>query len=158
MIYPNAGGVPIVYNQIVKKVIYLDYNATTPIDPYVAEAMLPFIHSHFGNPSSGHVYGREAKTAVETARGQVAEMLDCRPDEVFFTSGGTESNNLAIKGYIQANRHRGNHVITSAVEHPAVLEVCKEVASSGIEISIVPVDKDGRVRAADVRSCTEKSM
>lgn len=135
------------------KVIYLDYNATTPIDPQVADAMLPYIYSHFGNPSSSHVYGKEAKTAVEIAREKVAEMLACHPDEVFFTSGGTESNNLAIKGYLQANRHRGNHIITSAVEHPAVLEVCNELALSGFELSIVPVDKDGRVQIEDVRSC-----
>ena len=102
--------------------IYLDYNATTPIDPQVAEAMLPYLHQHFGNPSSSHAYGQTTAAAVERARGQLGGMLGCAAEEVIFTSGGTESNNHAIKGVAGAYRQKGNHIITSSVEHPAVLE------------------------------------
>lgn len=107
------------------KPVYLDYNATTPIDPKVAEAMLPFLHEHFGNPSSSHIFGVTTKKAVEKARRQVAEMLHCDIEELIFTSGGSESNNYAIKGAAYAYRGKGNHIITSSVEHPAVLEVCR---------------------------------
>lgn len=125
--------------------VYLDYNATTPIDPSVAETMLPFINTHFGNPSSNHQFGNAARQGVENARLQVADMLGCSADEIYFTSGGTESNNLAIKGYAFANRNKGNHIITSAVEHPAVLEVCKFLESKNFELTILPVDKNGFV-------------
>lgn len=127
------------------KPIYLDYNATTPLDPQVVEAMLPFLHEHFGNPSSSHVFGTAAKKAVEKARIQVAEMLHCSPEEVIFTSGGTESNNYAIKGAAYAYRDRGNHIITSSVEHPAVLEVCRYLATKGFAITHLPVDSYGLV-------------
>lgn len=125
--------------------IYLDYNATTPVDREVAEAMLPYLHEHFGNPSSSHPYGRRSKAALEAAREQVAALLHCRPQEIVFTSGGSESNNYAIKGAAFANRARGNHIITSAVEHPAVTEVCRYLAGQGFEITYLPVDADGRV-------------
>ena len=125
--------------------IYLDYNATTPVDPEVVEAMAPYIHQQYGNPSSGHVLGVASKEAVEKARGQLAEMLLSRPDEVIFTSGGTESNNHAIKGVAGAYKHKGNHIITSAVEHPAVLEVCRYLESQGCEVTYLPVDKFGMV-------------
>ncbi len=105
--------------------IYLDYNATTPIDPQVAQAMLPYIHQHFGNPSSGHAYGQRAKAAVDQGRLQVANLLGCQEAEIIFTSGGTEANNYAIKGVAGAYRDQGNHIITSAVEHPAVIQVCR---------------------------------
>src|SRR5215472_16481904 len=100
--------------------IYLDYNATTPIDPAVVAAMRPYLEGQFGNPSSSHVYGQTAKEAVERARAQVAALLGCAPEEVVFTSCGSESNNLAIKGIAFAQRERGNHIITSQIEHPAV--------------------------------------
>lgn len=106
------------------KPVYLDYNAATPIDPAVAEAMTPFIHNHFGNPSSSHLFGNEVKRAVEKARKQVAELLGCGVDEIIFTSGGRKSNNFVIRGAAFANRNKGNHIITSSVEHPAVTEVC----------------------------------
>ena len=122
------------------KPIYLDYNATTPIDPEVAAAMLPCIREHFGNPSSAHVYGVEARRIVEEARGQVASLLGCSPGEVLFTSGGTESNNHAVKGAARALRRRGNHIVTSAVEHPAVMEVCRALSAEGFEVSVIPVD------------------
>ncbi len=125
--------------------IYLDYNATTPIDPQVAEAMLPYIHQHFGNPSSGHSFGVSAKAAVDAAREQVATMLRCRPQEIVFTSGGTEANNYAIKGVAGAYREKGNHIITSAVEHPAVIEVCRYLESRGCRVTYLPVDQTGLV-------------
>jgi cysteine desulfurase len=130
--------------------IYLDYNATTPIAGEVAEAMLPYLYEHFGNPSSNHPYGAVTKGAVEAARAQVATLLDCQPSEVIFTSGGTESNNYAIKGVALAEGRRGNHVITSAVEHPAVLEVCHWLGQQGLRITVLPVDQYGLVDPADL--------
>jgi cysteine desulfurase len=124
--------------------IYLDYNATTPIDPRVAEAMQPFLSDGFGNPSSTHAEGRKAKTALEKAREQIAGCLGCQSSEVVLTSGGSESNNLAIRGLVEARG--GGHVITSAVEHPAVLEVVLALEIEGrIDLSIVEVDRFGRV-------------
>ncbi len=130
--------------------IYLDYNATTPIAPEVAEAMAPYLRDHFGNPSSTHPYGVEAKRAVEEARRQVAALLGCEPDELIFTSGGTESNNHAIKGAALALRSRGRHIITSAVEHPAVIEVCHWLEREGFRVTVLPVDGDGLVDPADL--------
>ena len=128
--------------------VYLDYNATTPIDPAVAGAMRPYIEQHFGNPSSSHIFGTRAKKAVETARRQVAAMLGGRVDEIIFTSGGSESNNYAIKGVAYTCRDKGNHIITSAVEHPAVTEVCDFLADNGFKITILPVDEFGLVDPA----------
>jgi len=127
------------------KPVYLDYNATTPIDPAVAEVMIPFINTHFGNPSSSHLFGIEAKRAVEKARKQVAGMLGCGVDEIIFTSGGSESNNYAIRGAAFANRKKGNHVITSSVEHPAVTEVCAYLENNGFKITYLPVDEYGMI-------------
>jgi cysteine desulfurase len=127
------------------KPIYLDYNATTPIDPEVAETMRPFLYDHFGNPSSSHWYGTEARRAVETARRQIAELLGCNADEIIFTSGGSESNNHAIKGAALAGRTGGNRIITSAVEHPAVTEVCSHLERQGFTICTLPVDEHGLV-------------
>ena len=125
--------------------IYLDYNATTPIDPAVAEAMLPYVHGLFGNPSSGHSFGLAARQGVDLARQQVAGLLGCSEDDLIFTSGGTEANNHAIKGVAGAYRHRGNHIITSAVEHPAVTEVCGYLEGQGIRTTYLPVDEYGMV-------------
>ncbi len=125
--------------------IYLDYNATTPIDPAVAEAMLPYVHGLFGNPSSGHSFGLAAREGVDLARRQVSAMLGCSEDDLIFTSGGTEANNHAIKGVAGACRHRGNHIITSAVEHPAVTEVCGYLEGQGIRTTYIPVDDYGMV-------------
>ena len=132
--------------------IYLDYNATTPIDPQVAEAMLPYVHGLYGNPSSGHSFGLAARKGVDLARNQVAELLGCRPDELIFTSGGTEANNHAIKGVAFAHRHRGNHIITSAVEHPAVTEVCRYLETQGFRITCLPVDAHGLVDVAQLEA------
>lgn len=128
-----------------KSKIYLDYNATTPIESRVAEAMKPFLYEHFGNPSSVHSFGAEAKKGVETARRQVAAFLNCQPEEVIFTSGGTESNNYALKGVAFGLREKGNHIITTAIEHPAVIEVCKFLEKSGFRVSYLPVDEWGVV-------------
>ena len=127
------------------KPIYLDYNATTPIDPEVAEAMSPYIFERFGNPSSSHWYGLQTKEAVEKARDQVANLLNCNPDEVVFTGGGSESNNYAIKGAAFANRGKGNHLITSSIEHPAVIEVCKYLAEKDFQATYLPVDHFAQV-------------
>ncbi len=125
--------------------IYLDYNATTPIDPEVAEAMLPYIHGLFGNPSSGHSFGLAAREGVDQARRQVASLLGCSDDDLIFTSGGTEANNHAIKGVAWGYRHRGNHIITSSVEHPAVTEVCRYLEGRGFRVTCLPVDDLGVV-------------
>jgi cysteine desulfurase len=125
------------------KPIYLDYNATTPIDPAVAEAMMPCLGEIFGNPSSTHSYGLRAREVVESARKQVAALLNGRAEEVIFTSGGTESNNHAIKGVAFANRARGSHIITSAIEHPAVTEVCRYLEGHGFHVTHIPVDSLG---------------
>jgi len=132
------------------KAIYLDYNATTPVDDRVADSMLPYLYEHFGNPSSSHIFGIEAKKGVERARAQIAKMLGCKVDEIIFTSGGSESNNQAIKGAALANRKKGNHIITSSIEHPAVLEVCEYLRKNGFKITILPVDEKGRVDPFDV--------
>ncbi len=125
--------------------IYLDYNATTPIDPQVAAAMLPYVHGLFGNPSSSHSFGLAARQGVDKARSQVAGLLGCAVGDLIFTSGGTEANNHAIKGVAAAYRGRGNHIITSAVEHPAVTEVCRYLEGQGWRITYLPVDEYGLV-------------
>lgn len=134
------------------KPAYLDYNGTTPNDPEVIEAMRPFFENEFGNPSSSHWYGIKPKKAVENARKQVASLLNCSPDEVVFTSGGTESNNHAIKGIAWACRSKGNHIITSQIEHPAVLEVCLFLEGLGFEITFLPVDEYGLVSLCELEN------
>ena len=132
-----------------KQPIYLDYNATTPLDPEVVAAMRPYLEQHFGNPSSSHAYGQTAKEGHEQARRQVAALLGCAPDEVIFTSGGSESDNQAIKGVAFARRELGNHIITSRIEHPAVLNACRYLETRhGFEVTYLPVDKDGLVDPA----------
>ena len=128
----------------------MDYNGTTPHDPEVVEAMRPFFESEFGNPSSTHWYGIAPRQAVENARIQVAQLLDCEPEEVVFTSGGTESNNHAIIGTSRLKRSKGNHIITSAFEHPAVLEVCRYLEKEGFETTCLSVGSDGLVEPKDV--------
>jgi cysteine desulfurase len=138
--------------------IYLDYNATTPVDPAVCEAMLPYLGEKFGNPSSLHAYGRAAQEAVERARTQVAGLLGARPDEIVFTGGGSEASNQAIKGTVFARLGsffgrwaRDFHIITSAVEHPATLEPCRFLERLGCRVTTVPVDRHGLVDPEDVR-------
>jgi cysteine desulfurase len=130
--------------------IYLDYNASTPIAPEVAKAMEPFLTQHFGNPSSHHWAGAPAKEAVEHARRQVADLLQCRPDEIVFTSGGSESNNHAIKGVFFALKGKGNHIITTRIEHPAILNPCRFLEKLGAKVTYVGVDQYGRVDPVEV--------
>lgn len=125
--------------------IYLDYNATTPVDKEVADAMIPFIYENYGNPSSNHKLGIANKKAVEQARCQVAELLQCASDEITFTSGGSESNNTVIKGVAYTRRQQGNHIITSSIEHPAVLNPCNYLERNGYQITKLPVNHNGRV-------------
>ncbi|MDF2869232.1 MAG: Cysteine desulfurase [Anaerocolumna sp.] len=136
--------------------IYLDYNATTPIDKEVADAMLPFIYENYGNPSSNHTLGMVNKDAVEQARCQVARLLNCTPDEITFTSGGSESNNTVIKGVAYTNRHKGNHIITSPIEHPAVLNPCNYLERNGYQISYLPVKENGRVDISNLEKLITK--
>jgi cysteine desulfurase len=131
--------------------IYLDYNATTPVDPAVAEAMHPFITTHYGNPSSTHGYGHTTHEAVERARAQVAALLGCTTDEVLFTSGGTESNNTVLKGVAYTYRHKGNHIVTSQIEHPAIITPCHFLEQQGARVTYLPVDRTGLVDPNDVR-------
>jgi cysteine desulfurase len=131
--------------------IYLDYNASTPVDPKVAAAMLPFLNEAFGNPSSGHWASVPAKNALENARRQVASLLCCDPDEVVFTSGGSEANNLAIKGTFFALRDKGEHIVTTQIEHPAVLGPCRFLERLGANVTYLPVDGHGGVDPEDVR-------
>ena len=128
-----------------RKPIYLDYNATTPIDRRVARAMEPYLYEHFGNPSSMHPYGILTRKAVDAARAKVASLLGCSTIEVVFTSGGSEANNMAIKGVALSYRGRGDHIIISAIEHPAVIEPCRFLEDQGFRLSILPVDTYGMV-------------
>lgn len=134
------------------KPIYLDYNATTPIHPQAAEAMQPFLGEMFGNPSSSHQFGVQTKLAVAQAREQLAQLLNCSTEEIIFTSGGSESNNYAIKGIAYQLKNKGRHIITSAIEHPAVSEVCKFLQTQGFEISVLPVDEFGMINPQEVKS------
>ena len=130
--------------------IYLDYNASTPTDPAVAAAMRPFLDEAFGNPSSGHWASMPARVALEQARSQVAALLGAAPDEIIFTSGGSEANNLAIKGIFFTRNRKGAHIITSAKEHPAVLAPCRFLERLGAAVTYLPVDRAGTV---DRRTC-----
>lgn len=130
----------------VKLPIYMDYHATTPVDPEVFEAMLPYFREDFGNPSSRtHVFGWTAESAVEKAREQLSQLIGCKPMEIVFTSGATESNNLALKGLAWASRDRGNHIITTVIEHHAVLDACGRLEKEGFDITYLPVDRTGLV-------------
>ncbi|MSS71589.1 MAG: cysteine desulfurase [Candidatus Latescibacteria bacterium] len=131
--------------------IYLDHNATTPTRPEVVQAMLPFLGPVYGNASSIHAFGREARVAVEEARDAVAVGIGADPAEVFFTSGGTESDNAALTGVVRSSSGRGNHIITSAVEHHAVLHTARFLAQSGCRLTVLPVDAHGQVDPDDVR-------
>jgi cysteine desulfurase len=130
--------------------VYLDYNATTPVDPRVVAAALPYLTQHFGNPSSTHHYGHAPRDAIRRARGEVAHLLGAHTDEVVFTAGGSDSDTLAIRGAARANRDRGDHVITQATEHPAVLEACRSLQADGFRLTILPVDHHGQVDPADL--------
>jgi cysteine desulfurase len=140
--------------------IYMDNHATTPVDPRVVEAMLPFFTDRFGNSASrNHSFGWAAEEAVENARAQIARLINATPKEIIFTSGATESDNLAIKGVAEMYREKGNHIITQATEHKAVLDTCKRLEKYGFEVTYLPVEKDGRVNLEDLeRAITPKTI
>ncbi len=131
--------------------IYLDNSATTQPDPRVIEAMMPYLTDIYGNASSIHYFGQQARAAVDKARHQVAEMINSRPNEIVFTSGGTESNNLAIRGVLEANEKYGRHIVTSAIEHSAIKNVCEDLEKRGYEVSYLPVYENGIMRLDDLR-------
>jgi len=138
------------------RAIYLDYAATTPMDERVVQAMLPYMTQQFGNPSSLHVFGREARQAVARARRQVAMLLGAQPEEIFFTSGGSESDNWALRGLAAANRSRGRHIITTAVEHHAVLNTCRQMERQGWRVTYLPTDRAGQVSLASLQAAMDE--
>src|SRR5271154_4548028 len=136
----------------IKLPIYFDNHATTPVDPRVLEAMLPYFSEKFGNAASrNHEFGWKAEEAVENARAQIARLIGASPREIVFTSGATESNNLALKGAAEAYRNRGNHIITQVTEHKAILDVCKRLEKSGFEVTYLRVDRAGLIDFDDLR-------
>jgi len=141
------------------KRIYLDYAATTPVHPRVLQEMQPFFSEKFGNPSSLHFFGQEAKIAVGTARGRVARLIGAWPEEIVFTSGGTEADNFALEGIAYAQEDKGNHIIVSAIEHHAVIKCAKFLQSRGFQVTFLPVGGDGRVDPGEVKkSITDKTI
>ncbi|HLD28802.1 MAG TPA: cysteine desulfurase family protein, partial [bacterium] len=137
--------------------IYLDHNATTPADPEVVRAMLPYFSEKYGNASSIHFFGQQARNAVEEVRDSVARLIGAQYEEIYFTGGGTESDNLAVKGVCQAAKGKGNHIITSGIEHSAVLNTCRFLEGKGFEVTYLPVDEYGRVNPDDVRKAVRKT-
>ena len=139
--------------------IYLDYAATTPADLAVVRAMIPYFHDAFGNPSAIYSYGQEAKSAIDKARSSIASLIGARDEEIVFVSGGTEADNFALKGVAFANQKKGNHIITSSIEHHAVLESCKFLSKMGFKITYLPVDHFGLVNPDDVKKAiTDKTI
>ena len=141
------------------EIVYMDHAGTTPLDPGILEAMMPYFSQQFGNPSSIHTFGQEARRALDEAREKVARVLGCRMSEVVFTSGGTESDSTAVKGVAAALRGTGNHIITSCIEHHAILHTCQYLESLGYEVTYLPVDSDGLVDPGEVvRAITEGTV
>jgi cysteine desulfurase len=136
--------------------VYLDHSATTPVHPKVLEAMLPYFSGKFGNPSNLHDVGREAKNAVEEARARTAELINAKPEEIYFTASGAESNNFALKGIAQANSQKGGHIIVSQIEHFSVLHPAKTLEKAGFTVTAIPTDKTGLVDPADVAKAITK--
>lgn len=141
----------IILGYIDEVMIYLDYNATTPIDPQVARVMQRYMDEDFGNPSSAHVLGKRVRNAVENAREKVAKLLSCSSQEIIFTSGGTEANNTIIKGVAYVLKSKGNHIITTSIEHPSVTNPCLFLMKEGFDLTFIPVDKYGLVDPVDIR-------
>lgn len=141
------------------RTVYMDHAATTATDPAVVSAMLPYFTEHFGNPSSLYKSARESKTAIDEARKKVAAAIGATPDEIFFTSGGTESDNWTLTGIAYANQKKGNHIITSAIEHHAVLHTCQYLEKQGFSVTYLPVDDQGKVRPDDLKNAiTDKTI
>lgn len=139
------------------KKVYLDYSATTPMKKEVIDEMLPYLTEHFGNPSSIHSFGRESRKAVDNARDQIAKTLGAKSDEIFFTAGGTESDNWAIKGVAYAMKGKGNHIITTKIEHHAVLHTCEELAKEGFEITYLDVDQYGLINLEELKNAIKEN-
>lgn len=141
------------------KKIYMDHSATTPVRKEVLDEMLPYFSNIFGNSSSVHSFGQAAKEGLDLARKRVAGLLNAAPEEIYFTSGGTESDNLALKGIAYANREKGNHLITSSIEHPAILNTCQQLEKEGFSITYLPVDSHGMVQLSDIEAAiTDKTL
>ncbi|HDX9611340.1 TPA: cysteine desulfurase [Bacillus toyonensis] len=139
--------------------IYLDHAATSPTHPEVVEKMIPYMTETFGNPSSIHFYGRQARHAVDEARRECAKSIHANPNEIIFTSGGTEADNLALIGVARANCHKGNHIITTQIEHHAILHTCELLEREGFEVTYLPVDETGRVQLSDIqKALTEETI
>ena len=137
--------------------IYLDNAATTKTDEEVVKAMIPYLSENYGNPSSIYKIGRENRKAVEEAREKVAKVLNCEPDEIYFTAGGSESDNTAIRGIANSYKYKGNHIITSAIEHPAVLETCKQLEKEGFEVSYIGVDENGIIKLDELEKAIKET-
>lgn len=139
--------------------IYLDHAATSPTHPEVVEKMIPYMTEIFGNPSSIHFYGRQTRHAVDEARRVCARSIHANPNEVIFTSGGTEADNLALIGVARANRHKGNHIITTQIEHHAILHTCELLEREGFEVTYLPVDETGLIQVSDIqKALTEETI
>ena len=132
-------------------IIYFDNSATTKINTEVLNKMIPFLTTKFGNASSLYTIGRKSKRAIENARKQVAQLINCKQNEVYFTAGGSESDNLAVKGFVYANREKGNHIITSKIEHPAILETCEMLVKQGFEVTYIDVDENGFIKIDELK-------
>ena len=139
------------------KTIYLDNNATTKTDEEVVKVMMPYLLENYGNPSSIYKIGRENRKAVEDAREKVAKALNCEPNEIYFTAGGSESDNTAIKGIAHSYKYKGNHIITSCIEHPAVLETCKQLEKEGFEVSYIGVDENGIIKLDELEKAIKET-
>lgn len=137
--------------------IYLDNGATTKVKTEILNEMMPYLTTEYGNPSSLYSIGRKAKKAIEKSRRQVAELINCNPHEIYFTGSGSESDNTALKGFAYANRERGNHIITSKIEHHAILETCETLEKQGFEVSYINVDKDGVLKIEELRNAIKPS-
>lgn len=149
MIIHNCEGVSVI---VENRTIYMDNSATTPVRKEVVEEMLPYLTENFGNPSSIYDPGKVSKRAIEEARKKVADAIGAEENEIYFTSGGTESDNWALKGIAFANRNKGKHIITSSIEHHAVLHACSWLEGQGFEVTYLPVDKYGMVAPEDLRN------
>ncbi|MFC1599692.1 cysteine desulfurase NifS [Patescibacteria group bacterium] len=141
----------------INKQIYLDHAATTPMDPRVLEAMEPYLTKEYGNPSSIYAIGQKSKNDMQIARVEISEILGCYPEEIIFTSGGTESDNLAILGVARANKHKGNHIITITIEHHAVLQPCEALEKEGFDVTYIPVEKNGIVDPAKIKEAISEN-
>ena len=136
-----------------KRRLYMDYSATTPVKKEVLDEMMPYLTDYFGNASSFHTFGREAKSALDKAREQVASLINAKPNEIYFTAGGSESDNWALEGIAYANRNKGNHIITSKIEHHAILHTCEYLEKHhGFEVTYLDVDGEGRIRLEDLKN------